>query len=250
MKPFKRLRSEKFSQEIANQIKESIFKGTYRSGDKLPSENEMAAMFGVSNVTVRQAVRVLENSGILFTRQGVEGGIFVAEADTGAVSSYLSDMLKLKRVTQSDLTMTRLIFEPDIAALVARVWEADELDVTRTNIDQARAAFERGDLDNARMHNLTFHRLVCAITKNPVIIFSLNSVIDVLEENVLTLKLDETFVANEILAHEVIIEKLHAREFEACREIMRRHIREVHERLEADHQRLEAKVPEPQKRVG
>lgn len=250
MKPFKRLRSEKFSQEIANQIKESIFKGTYRSGDKLPSENEMAAMFGVSNVTVRQAVRVLENSGILFTRQGVEGGIFVAEADTGAVSSYLSDMLKLKRVTQGDLTMTRLIFEPDIAALVARVWEHDELSAVRANVVQAQAAFARHDLDGARMHNLTFHRLVCAISKNPVIIFSLNSVIDVLEENILTLKVDETFVANEILAHERIIEKIESREFKACREIMRQHIREVHERLEADHQDLNANVPVEKKRIG
>ena len=75
MQPFKPLRSEKFAQEVANQIKASIFDGTYNLGDKLPSENDLAGMFGVSKVTIRQAVRILESSGILYTRQGIDGGI-------------------------------------------------------------------------------------------------------------------------------------------------------------------------------
>jgi len=239
---FKRLRSEKFSQEIANQIKASIFKETYRSGDKLPSENEMAAMFGVSNVTVRQAVRVLENSGILYTKQGVEGGIFVAEADTTAVSSYLSDMLKLKRVTQSDLTMTRLIFEPDIASLVGRVWQDRDLEESYRNIKQAEKAFKNGDLSNTRLLNLTFHRQICSLTRNPVIIFSLNSVIDVLEENVLTLTLDKNFVLKEIEAHKRIIREIENRDTEKSREEMRKHISEVHKMLEDLHQSLASKL--------
>ena len=140
MPPFKRLRSEKFSQEIANQIKKSIFDQTFVSGDKLPSENDMAELFGVSSATVRQAIRILESSGLLFTKQGVDGGIFVAEADPAAVSSYLSDMLKLKRVSQSDLTMTRMIFEPDVAALVATVWQDGDLNDMYDNIQQARKA--------------------------------------------------------------------------------------------------------------
>lgn len=229
---FKRLRSEKFSQEVANQIKKSIFDRTYETGDKLPSESDMAGMFGVSNVTVRQAIRVLENSGILYTKQGVDGGIFVAEADASAVSSYLSDMLKLKRVTQSDLTMSRLIFEPDIASQVAQVWRDDDLEEAYLNIKQARIAFKKNDLSNTRLLNLGFHRLICSITRNPVIIFTLNSVIDVLEENVLNINLGEEFVLNEIEEHEIIIEKIKQRQIKASRDQMRRHIQKVQEKLE------------------
>jgi GntR family transcriptional regulator, transcriptional repressor for pyruvate dehydrogenase complex len=242
MKPFKRLRTEKFSQEVASQIKESIFDGTYILGDRLPSESEMAGMFGVSNVTVRQAIRVLENSGILFTKQGVDGGIFVAEADTMSVSSYLSDMLKLKRVAQRDLTMARLIFEPDIASLVSRVWRGEDLDEIYLNIQQTRLALSKGDLYSARLFNLTFHRLICALTRNPVIIFTLNSVIDVLEENVLTLKLTKAFVLGEVVDHEVIIEKIKSRLPDESREEMRRHIKGVHEELEAAHTHLKSKT--------
>ena len=240
MQPFKRLRSEKFSQEVANQIKESIFDETYASGDKLPNESEMAAMFGVSNVTVRQAIRILESSGILYTKQGIEGGIFVAEADTTAVSSYLSDMLKLKRVNQSDLTMTRMIFEPDVAALVARVWQDKDLDEIYENLQQAKIALNRGDLKSSRLFNLSFHRFIYALTRNPVIIFTLNSVIDVLEENVLKIKLGKDFVYDEIIAHEAIIEKISLREPEKSRNEMHRHIKKVHEKLENAHRSLTA----------
>jgi GntR family transcriptional repressor for pyruvate dehydrogenase complex len=235
MQPFKPLRSEKFAQEVANQIKASIFDGIYVSGDKLPTENDMAGMFGVSKVTIRQAVRILESSGILFTRQGIDGGIFVAEADATAVSSYLSDMLKLKRVKQSDLTMTRLIFEPDISAMVARVWQSEDLKEIYANIQQANMALSTGDLGSVRMLNLTYHRLICALTRNPVIIFSLNSVLDVLEENVFKVKLDREFVHKEIIEHEVIIEKIKKRNPEESRREMHKHIRCVHEKLETAH---------------
>ena len=212
------------------------------SGDRLPSEGEMAGMFGVSNVTVRQAVRVLENSGILFTRQGVDGGIFVAEADTMSVSSYLSDMLRLKRVAQSDLTMTRLIFEPDIASLVSGVWREKDLEEIYLNIQQTRLALSRGDVGSARLHNLSFHRLICALTRNPVIIFTLNSVIDVLEENVLTLKLAKGFVLGEVVDHEVILEKIKSRLPDESRDEMRKHIQGIHEELEAANAHLKSKT--------
>jgi len=235
MPPFKPLRSEKFAQEVANHIKASIFDGTYDSGDKLPTENDMAGMFGVSKVTIRQAVRILESSGILYTRQGTDGGIFVAEADATAVSSYLSDMLKLKRVQPSDLTMTRMIFEPDIAAMVARVWQGDDLEEIYANIQQANRALSRGDLGGVRMLNLSYHRLICSLTRNPVIIFTLNSVLDVLEENVFKIKLDREFVQHEIIEHEAIIEKIKMQNPEESRLEMQEHIRHVHEKLETAH---------------
>ena len=207
-------------------------------------------MFGVSNVTVRQAVRVLENSGILYTKQGVDGGIFVDEADATSVSSYLSDMLKLKRVTQSDLTMARSIFEPDIASMVARVWRDEDLKEAYLNIERAGMVFKKGDLSNTRMLNLAFHRLICAITRNPVIIFTLNSVIDVLEENVLTINLDKDFVLREIEAHAAIIEQIEKRNLENSREEMRKHINEVHQKLEAAHKSLTLEEPLKKKGAG
>ncbi|MBU4426537.1 MAG: FCD domain-containing protein, partial [Proteobacteria bacterium] len=200
--------------------------------DKLPSEGDMSQLFAVSKVTVRQAIRVLENSGIVYTKQGVDGGIFVAEADTMSVSSYLSDMLKLKRVKMSDLTMARIIFEPDIVYRVAKVWEGDDLEVLEKNVQEAQIALDKNEFRRSRLLNLEFHRLVCNISKNPVVIFALNSVIDVLEENVLKTELDRDFIRDEIIAHETIIEKIRSREREQAHDEMREHIKVVHQKLE------------------
>ena len=247
MTSFRPIKTEKFAQEVANSIKESIFDGTYESGDKLPSESELAKLFGVSKVSIRQAIRVLENSGIVYTKQGVDGGIFVSEADSVAVSSYLSDMLKLKRVSQSDLTFTRMIFEPDIASLVANVWEGDDLEAARVNIHEAQIALDRGDVGGARLLNLAFHRLFCAITRNPVIIFTLNSVIDVLEENVLNIKLDKEFVEKELEEHIVLLGMIERREADqACKE-MRKHITKIHEKLEELHRAKSEQNPKKYK---
>ena len=233
--PFEAIKTRKFAEEAANQIKQSIFNGTYKSGDKLPSESDLAEVFGVSRVTIRQSVRVLENSGIVYTKQGVDGGIFVAESDPMAVSSYLSDMLKLKRVTQSDLTLSRMIFEPDIASLVTRVWKKSDLIEAEENIRRAETALEKGDLGKARMLNLAFHRLLCDITGNPVIIFTLNSVIDVLEENVLKIKLARKFIHREIEEHKVILDKIKKRKEKEAGTEMRKHIASVHKKLESIH---------------
>ena len=110
-----------------------------------------------------------------------------------------------------------------------------------TMLQQAKMALSRGNLDSVRMLSLTFHRLICALTRNPVIIFTLNSVLDVLEENVLKIKLDREFVHNEIIEHAAIIEKIKVRNPEASRQEMHKHIQRVHEKLETAHAALVAK---------
>jgi len=228
---FKPLRSEKFSQEVASRIKESIFDETFAPGDKLPSERKMAEAFGVSNVTVRQAIRVLENSGIVYTKQGVDGGIFVSEADTTSVSSYLSDMLRLKRVSMSDLTLARVIFEPEIAYHASLVWKDGDMEEVERNIEEAEIALANGKAFDSRMLNLAFHRLVCNITKNPVVTFALNSVVDVLEENAMKSKSDTDFTIEVIASHRTIMEKIRGRKKEEARDEMKKHIERVHVRL-------------------
>ncbi|MBN2568300.1 MAG: FadR family transcriptional regulator [Deltaproteobacteria bacterium] len=231
MAQFEPIRVKKLAEEVGQRIKRSIFDGTFISGEKLPSEHDMAVQFGVSQITVRQAVRVLESAGIVYTKQGVEGGIFVAKADPTTVSSYLSDMLRLKKVTQSDLFMSRFVFEPDIAATVTENWEKGDLKELEENIKLARRTLSRGDGIGARVCNLTFHRILCSITKNPVIIFALNAVFDVLEENAFKLKLTDHMIHDEIEEHSVLMKIISARDTNRVRVEMQKHIQKVHDEL-------------------
>ena len=85
------------------------------------------------------------------------------------------------------------------------------------------------------MLNLAYQRLICALTRT---VFTLNSVLDVLEENVLKIKLNREFVHSEIIEHEAIFEKIKLHKPEVSGREMHKHIRCVHEKVETAHAAL------------
>ena len=64
-------------QEIADQIKKAILDRKLKPGERLPSERELAEQFQVGRLTIREALRSLETSGIITIRKGSGGGAFV-----------------------------------------------------------------------------------------------------------------------------------------------------------------------------
>ena len=75
------------SQQVFDQLREQILSGSWKPGDKLPSENELAAQFGVSRVTVRNALQRLSGLGLLETRFGE--GSFIRGPGSGAALNQL-----------------------------------------------------------------------------------------------------------------------------------------------------------------
>ena len=64
-------------QDVVAQVQEAILKGKLKTGDMLPSERELKAMFDTSRATLREALRVLEERGLIEIRTGVHGGVLV-----------------------------------------------------------------------------------------------------------------------------------------------------------------------------
>lgn len=63
--------------QIRDRLRREILNGTYQVHERLPSENEMMGVFGVSRITIRQALRDLHNEGLVFSAQGK--GTFVSK---------------------------------------------------------------------------------------------------------------------------------------------------------------------------
>lgn len=63
---------EKYSlyQQLADSLRDKIYEGKYAFGDKLPSERSLAEKFGISHLTVRKALAILEEEGMLLRVQG------------------------------------------------------------------------------------------------------------------------------------------------------------------------------------
>jgi DNA-binding FadR family transcriptional regulator len=112
---------QKLYQQIARAIAAAIADGRYPSGDKLPSERELADDFGVSRPTIRDAMIALEFQGLVEARQG--SGVFV-----NAATAVAEDAAEIE-VSALDLTEARRLFEGEACALSAAIVTEEQLAV-------------------------------------------------------------------------------------------------------------------------
>src|SRR6201992_3385405 len=123
---FSRVSVGRISEIIVDQIRLLMRQGQLKPGDRLPPERDLCERFGVSRVTVREALRMLESSGLVEIRVGARGGAFVTVPTTGHVGDGLTDMLTLSALTAADVTEVRLLLEVGIIPLVVeRATEED-----------------------------------------------------------------------------------------------------------------------------
>jgi GntR family transcriptional repressor for pyruvate dehydrogenase complex len=120
MPSFRPIKQSRVSGEVTEQLKQSILLGHFKSGEKLPSERELAEQFQVSRVAIREALRTLENSGFITTRQGVTGGAFVTELTFQQLGNAFLDLFLAGKISIPELYQVRLLVEPEVARLAAQ----------------------------------------------------------------------------------------------------------------------------------
>ena len=102
--------------QVLEQVKSMIAQGVYKKGDLLPSEKELIEMMGVSRITVRKALQILGEAGVIETRKG-KGSFVAVDASELAPAS-----MDLKKYCESfvQATQARLLLEPAIARQAAQ----------------------------------------------------------------------------------------------------------------------------------
>lgn len=119
MPNFSPIRQVRVSDEVAKQLKRSILRGQFKTGDRLPSERELADEFQVSRVAIREALRVLQNSGFIVTRQGVLGGTFITDLSFQNLANAFLDLFLAEKISIPELNQVRLLIEPEITRVAA-----------------------------------------------------------------------------------------------------------------------------------
>lgn len=119
MKKFRPIRQTRVSEEVTEQIKQCILLGDFKAGDKLPSERELMEEFQVSRVAIREALRALENSGFVSTRQGATGGTYVIELSFENLASAFIDLFLAEKISIPEMFHVRVLIEPEVARLAA-----------------------------------------------------------------------------------------------------------------------------------
>jgi DNA-binding FadR family transcriptional regulator len=149
---FEPVSTGRVSGEIVSRIKGAIRAGELAPGDQLPAERDLTKQLGVSRVSVRDALRMLEANGLIEVRVGARGGAFVTAPAPQLVGEGFADMLLLADVDAAHVTEVRMIFELGLLDLACL--RATEADVARLHevCDRADAAGAYDPVLSAEFH--------------------------------------------------------------------------------------------------
>lgn len=163
---------------IADYIKNDILNSSYKVGDKIPSERSLSQKYEVSRSTIREAVRSLENSGLLLTKHG--GGTYVKGDFSQGLYSPLSMISDLNKIPIRQIMEFRTMYELNTASLAAIYRSEDQLEELKNIIDKMQ---DEESYENFKYLDLKLHKLLAQMTHNELIENSFDSSIMLFEHN-------------------------------------------------------------------
>ena len=177
---FQAAKQTKVFQDVVEQIQEAIFDGRLETGQILPAERELKAMFGISRGTLREALRVLEQKGLIEVRLGVGGGSVVKTVDTAQISESLGLLIRSQKVSLNHLAQFREDVEGIVAAHAARWHSKEDLKILKQLLAQALECVAQGRSQRDAFIDIDkqIHMTMAEITGNPIYISVLHSIHD------------------------------------------------------------------------
>lgn len=156
------------SEQVATALQHRIQSAGLGPGDFLGREEDLAAEFGVSRPTLREALKLLASGNLIRASKGPGGGIFVAHTADQGVRRSLSDsvdmMLETGAVSLEELLDARLLLEVPLAGRAALHAGEGTLERLRAALDAESAA--DGDIDAVHVADTEFHREIAAAAGN------------------------------------------------------------------------------------
>ena len=240
------------SADIVDQIERAIFDRAYSPGERLRSERELAEQFKVSRITVRDALRVLEARGLIRVKVGASGGAFVTDTNLDQVVGSISTMVKLQRMTLSELAEARTIVETAAAERAAS--RASPAAITRLGemVERSRDVVRDG-LPHTEV-SMDFHVGVAEASGNELLSATVRAYRDLLMQTLRDMR-DPSSARETQKWHEDILDAIRAHDPDATRKLMQDHLIDFERRIRAYLQSKEseghakAKIPPPVARI-
>lgn len=197
----------------------------------LPPERELARMLGVGRATVQEAIRLLEEEGMLTSRRGRSGGTFVL-GPTGGEESLAALVPKLRREAHliEEALAYRLAIEPPAAALAARSEDADDRAALRRAHEEGLT--EEGNAE-ILAKDTDFHLLIGRMSRNHFLAEGIETARLALGDALFALPESPTWGARSSHEHEAILVAVEAGDESAAERAMREHVRNTDRAIRA-----------------
>ncbi|WP_295578721.1 FadR/GntR family transcriptional regulator [uncultured Oscillibacter sp.] len=213
-------------EQVYHQLKNQILSREWKPGEKIPSENQLMGLFGVSRGTVRQAVQKLAGEGLIATRHGE--GSFV---QTTGLDHYFQTTVPLFTIGEEEMAKIfefREMFESGVAEVAAL--KATEEQICRLEENYERMKQEVEVLDQYVHTDLEFHMLISECTQNTLAVQIFHSYEGLLGPSIL----DMTATigsGNGVKYHGLILDAVRRHDAPQARAVMQKHLEDNMERF-------------------
>lgn len=239
---FRPLRHTPAYRALSAEIERMILSGQLKPDDALPTETDLAERFGVNRSTVREAIRLLEQEGLVCRAAGRR--LKVSLPGLYDLAPRATRALLLQQVTFLELWEVAISVEPLAARLAAAAIDAAEQAAIEANIERTALAIERGQPSAAL--DVEFHALVARASGNRVLMLAREPVsllylptLDRLE------RLLPQAAGRNLDAHRRILEALAARDADEAERWTRKHLIDFRRGFEHAGLRLDEAVQWP-----
>jgi GntR family transcriptional repressor for pyruvate dehydrogenase complex len=220
----KPIKPKRMSDQVFDQLKDLIFRGHLKPGERLMTERELAQNLGVSRPTVREAINKLVAMHLLEHRQGQ--GTFVNPPNAGADKNPLAAVINGQDASLMDLLEVRLGLECNAVALAARRATEEDVREIEESVQAMAVAVGEGNLGSDA--DITFHMAIAYATKNIVQIHIMKSLYDLIfygiQENLQHLYSEPINLDKILQQHTDILDAIRQRDADEAYAAMKRHI--------------------------
>ena len=171
----KPIKPKRISDQVFDQIRELIFRGTLKPGEKMMPERELAEAMNVSRTTIRDAIQRLVAMGLIVQKQGQ--GTFVKPFD-GKSDSPLVKAMQAQEASIEDLLEVRMGLECNAAALAASRADEGDLNALAHSIEEMKQEIASGRLGTEA--DTSFHMAIAYAAKNPLQVLVMRNFYDYL----------------------------------------------------------------------
>ncbi|MBW1720987.1 MAG: FadR family transcriptional regulator [Deltaproteobacteria bacterium] len=209
---------ERLPDTIASQLRTLIVSKKVKVGDKLPSERELAETLKVSRVVIKQALRLLEQSGFIEIKTGSRGGAFVTYNFYKPFFTAINELLQEGNLNLNHFFEARRSIEGCSVRLA--VEKVQDHDIERLRELNTRVLDSLKDPSLLHSTNMAFHLAIAEITANPLIRYIIQSLLEILsvvwERYYPGATQNEDFIRAVYARHESLIEAIAERDVEEC----------------------------------
>ena len=229
---FKKTISNRIYEDLVKQIEQAIFEGQLKAGDKLPPQRELCDQFETSRGTVREALRVLEQKGLIDIKLGVNGGAIVKAPDAKPLAKSINQLILQQRVSLAELMEFHEGIQNNIAEIASlRATKASQAELKEL-LQTAEAMVAGGTSRWIEFINIDqeIHKTISKMTNN----YLYQSILETIQENIMEYykskpKITELIMKENYLDLKNIINAICENDVIACKNHLLSHVRRVHQ---------------------